>query len=161
MGKYAKPSPIARLFKKNKAPAADAESPPDYGTDAFLARFDAGMQEFRNSDTADSSQFYDEKQVTPTQGLFLVLSVRFLLYAVAEEIRANVVYVDELRRDGSLTRKRLVYPKWKVIRKALSMILHPKSSEDVAQGGFGSEESDIFTRNYTGRANRIPPFCLF
>jgi hypothetical protein len=157
MGKYAKPSPIARLFKKTKAPATDAENPPDYGTDAFLARFDAGMQEFRNADTAEWSQFYDEKQVTPTQGLFLVLSVRFLLFAVAEEIRVNVVYVDELRRDGSLTRKRFVYPKWKVIRKAFAMILHPKSSEDVAEAGFGSEENDIFTRNYTGRTNRKPP----
>jgi hypothetical protein len=156
MGKYAKPSPIARLFKKSKAPAADAEQPTDYGTDNFLARFDAGMQEFRNADTAELSQFYDEKQITPTRGLFLVLSVRFLLYAVAEEIRVSVVYVDELRRDGSLTKKRLIFPKWKVIVKALGRLLDPRSSEDVAQAGFGSEESDIFTRNYTGRANRNP-----
>ena len=163
MGQFAKPSPIARLFKKSKAPAADAERPTDLGTDAFLSRFDAGMNEFKNADTAELDQFYDEKRVTPTQGLFLVLSVRFLLYAVAEEIRASVVYVDELRRDGSLTKKRLIYPKWKVIRKTLSRLLHPKASEDVAEAGFGSEGNDIFTKNYTGRVNRNPPSrsCTF
>ena len=157
MGKYAKPSPLTRLFKKSKAPTGDDEQAADLGTDSFLIRFDAGLEEFQHADTAELTQFYDEKQVRPTQGLFLVLSVKFLLFAVAQEIRSSVVYVDQLRNDGSLTRKRLVLPKMNFVWKALRQLFRPHGAEDVAGEGFGSEETDIITKNYTGRRKRNPP----
>ena len=154
MGKYAKPSPLIRVFKKSKASVEDDEQAADLGTDSFLMRFDAGIEEFQNVDTAELAQFYDEKEIRPTQGLFLILSVKFLLLAVAQEIRSSVVYVDQLRNDGSLTRKRLTFPKMKVVWKALARLFHPHDAEDVAGQGFGSEETDIITKNYTGRTKR-------
>jgi hypothetical protein len=157
MGKYAKPSPLARLFHKSKAPTADDEQATDLGTDGFLTCFDAGLQEFQGTDTAELAQFYDEKQARPTQGLFLVLSVKFVLYAVAQEIRESVVYVDQLRTDGSLTKKHFIFPKFKVVWKALSRSFHPRGAEDVAGQGFASEENDIITENYTGRTKRTCP----
>jgi hypothetical protein len=160
LGNYTKPSPLARLFKKSSVPAPDDENAQDIGTDAFLSRFDAGLDKFKSLRTENLAQFYDEKQVRPTQGLFLVLSVEFLLFAVAQEIRALILYVDGLRNEGSLTRKRFIFPKMKVFRKALERIFHPHGAEDLSGDGYGAEDGDVYTKNFTGRANRILFFIL-
>ena len=156
LGKYAPPSIFARLFKKKGSTPADNETAQDFGTTAFITRFDAGLERFKGQRGVNLAQFYDEKQTRPTQGLFLVLSVEFLLFAVAQEIRSLVVFVDGLRNDGSLTRKRLVYPRWKTFQKALERIFHSRGTEDVVEERYGAEEGDVFTPNYTGRINRTP-----
>ena len=156
LGKYAPPSIFARLFKKKGPTPGDNETAQDFGTTAFITRFDAGLERFKGQRGVNLAQFYDEKQTRPTQGLFLVLSVEFLLFAVAQEIRSLVVFVDGLRNDGSLTRKRLVYPRWKTFQKALERIFHSRGTEDVVEERYGAEEGDVFTPNYTGRINRTP-----
>ena len=155
LGKYTKPSRFARLFKKSKTPSADDETVRDLGTDAFLARFDVGLDTFRGLRTNNLAQFYDVKQVKPTQGLFLVLSVEFLLFAVAQQIRALILFVDNLRVDGSLTRRRLVFPKAKTFRKGFGSLFHSRGVEDVVGGEYGGEEGDIYTKSFTGRTKRI------
>ena len=159
LGKYAKPSLFTRLFKKSHPPTADDETVRDIGTDAFLARFDAGLDTFKDLRKNSLPQFYDAKQVTPTQGLFLVLSVEFLLFAVAQEIRELILFVDNLRLDGSLTRKRLVFPKMKTLRKALKKLFHSPGAEDVVGKEYGGEEGDVYTKNFTGRTKRTTPFA--
>jgi len=153
LGKFAPPSPLARLFKKTSG-ATDSETAQDIGTAAFITRFDAGLERFRDQRGVNLAQFYDEKKVRPTQGLFLVLSVEFLLYAVAQEIRSLILFVDDLRNDGTLTRKRLVYPRWKTFQKAFKNLFRSQGTEDVVEEGYGAEEGDFFTANYTGRKNR-------
>lgn len=155
LGKYAKPSPIARLFKKSAAPVTDDENAQDIGTNAFITRFDAGIESFMVQRTHGLAQFYDEKQTTPTLGLFLVLSIEFLLYAVAQEIRSLILFVDGLRRDGFLTRKRFVFPKLRAFRKAMVKLFQPRHSEEVVAEGYGAHEGDVYTSNYTGRVKRF------
>lgn len=158
MGKYAKPSFLSRLFGKKKAKEGDAESASDLGTAAFITRFDEGVALFRSQRGENLAQFYDEAQVTPTQGLFLVLSVGFLLLAVAQEIRALIVFVDQLRDSGELTKKRFIVPKVKVIRKAFEKLFERGgNAEDVGGDGFGAEDGDVYTKHYTGRVNRTTP----
>ena len=164
MGKYAKPSFLSRLFGKKKAKEGDAESASDLGTAAFITRFDEGVALFRSQRGENLAQFYDEAQVTPTQGLFLVLSVGFLLLAVAQEIRALIVFVDQLRDSGELTKKRFIVPKVKVIRKAFEKLFERGgNAEDVGGDGYGAEDGDIYTKHYTGRVNRTThlPSILF
>lgn len=158
LGKYAKPPPFARLFKKSQPPRADDETAQDIGTDAFVARFDAGLDKFKDLRTNDLAQFYDAKQVKPTQGLFLVLSVEFLLFAVAQEIRVLISFVDNLRLNGSLSRKRLVFPKMKTFWKALKRLLYSPGAEDVVGKEYGGEEGDVYTKNFTGRTKRTALF---
>lgn len=159
LGKYATPSPLARLFKKKSSATTDNETVQDIGTTAFITRFDAGLDHFKAQRGVNLAQFYDEKQIRPTQGLFLVLSVEFLLLAVAQEIRSLILFIDDLRNDDSLTRKRFVYPRWKTFQKGLRKVFHPRGTEDVVAEGYGTEEGDIFTPNYTGRKNRNPLLC--
>jgi hypothetical protein len=154
LGKYTPPSIFVKLFKKKSSPPADNETAQDIGTNAFITRFDAGLDRFKGQRGGNLAQFYDEKQIRPTQGLFLVLSVEFLLFAVAQEIRTLVVFVDDLRNSGSLTRKRFVYPRWKTFHNALERVFHSRGTEDLAEEGYGAEEGDVFTSNYTGRKNR-------
>jgi hypothetical protein len=154
LGKYEKPSPFARLFKKTHASPADDEAVRDIGTDAFIARFDAGLEIFKGLRTNNLAQFYDAKQVNPTQGLFLVLSAEFLLFAVAQEIRALILFVENLRADGSLTRKRFVFPKMKTFRKAFGRLFHSRGAEDVIGEEYGGEGGDIYTKSFTGRTKR-------
>lgn len=154
MGKYTKPSPLARMFKKSSNAATDDENAQDIGTDSFIARFDAGLETFKEVRTNNLAQFYDEKQIRPTQGLFLVLSVEFLLFAVAQEIRALIVFVDNLRTEGALTRKIFVFPKMKVFRKAITRIFHSRGAEDVVGEGYGAEDGDVYTSQFTGRTKR-------
>ena len=154
MGKYAKPSPLARLFSKKASTRPDHERAQDLGTDAFLSRFDSGLEKFVKQRTNNLAQFFDEKRRTPTQGLFLVLFVEFLLYAVTNEIRGLIVFVDNMRNDGSLTRKRFIIPKMKVIQKAFTKVFHSRRPEDVSAEGYGVEESDVYTNSYTVRTNR-------
>ena len=142
MGKYTNPSPLLRLFSKQAPATQDSEQNKDIGTDAFLIRFDACVDKFNAQRTDNLAQFYDEKQVKPTQGLFLVLFVDFLLTAIAQEIRGLVVFVDCLRRDGSLTRKRFVYPKMKVLRKSFAKVLNVRTAEEISGEGFLEQGGD-------------------
>jgi hypothetical protein len=157
LGKYTKPSPLARVFSKKPNTIVDDESAKDIGTDAFLTRFDAGLEQFRAGRTNNLDQFYDKKGVLPSQGLFLVLFVEFLLFAVAEEIRVLVIFVDRLRVEGSITRKHFIFPKMRVLRKAIRKIFQSRGAEDVASNPYGAEEGDVFTSHFTGRTKRTPP----
>ena len=149
LGKHAKPSPLVRLFSTKSNPATDDERAQDIGTDAFLQRFDAGVESFQSQRTKNLDQFYDVKRVVPSQGLFLVLFVEFLLMAVAQEIRTLIVFVDGLRAQGAITRKLFIVPKMKVLRKALQTIFNSRGSQDIVSEGYGDAE------NFTGRVNRI------
>jgi Fusaric acid resistance protein-like len=154
MGKYAKPSLLSRLFSKKPSSSTDDEIGQDLGTDAFLIRFDTGVEAFKAHRTDNLDEFYDEKRTKPSQGLFIILFVEFLMMAVAQEIRELIVFVDNLRVAGELTRKRLIYPKMKVFRKALIKLFHVRRTEDIAGAGFGGEDGDVYTEDFTGRVNR-------
>ena len=158
LGKYAKPSAISRLLSKKPATAADDETT-DIGKDAFLARFDAGLDAFKGQRTLNLAQFYDDNQANPSESLFLVLYIEFLLFSVAQEIRALILFVDNLRNTGAITHKVFIYPKMKIIRKGLTRIFSARVAEDVAGEGYGAEEGDIYTKNFNGRVNRIWPVC--
>jgi len=153
LGKYAKPSPIARLFSRKPSVATDDEDAQDYGTDAFIKRFDVGLETFKDQRAMNLEQFYDEEQVKPSRGLFLVLFVEFLLYATAQEIRGLILFTDELRTSGTLTRKRLVLPRVKWIRKSLTKLFGGDGPEAIVGQGYGSDEGDVFS-TFTGRVNR-------
>lgn len=151
MGKYAKPSALSRMFGKKGAPL-DNESASDLGTDAFVNRFDAGFEAFRAQKPDGLEQFFDASQRIPSQGLFLALFVEFLLFATAKEIRNLIVYVDNLRSTGGLSRKKLRFPKSKAIRKLLARVFRARKTEDVASEGFGAEDRDVYTSPaFTGR----------
>jgi hypothetical protein len=139
MGKNATPSLLSRFFKKSKAPGTD-EGTGDVGTAAFISRFDAGLEEF--SKTREFSQFYKE-QSAPTQAIFLCLYVRGLQLAVAREIRALIIYVDQLLNGGSLGRKRLSFPKTKIILKTHQFSFSPRVAEETAGLGFSRAENNI------------------
>lgn len=160
LGKYTRPSPVARMFKKASAVATDNENAQDIGTESFIVRFDAGLKTFKSLRTKNLAQFYDEKQVRPTQGLFLVLSVEFILLAVAEEIRSLVLFVDNLRTDGSLTRKLFVFPQMKVLRKSIAKIFRSRGAEDVVGEKYGAEDGDVYTSKFTGRTKRTSSLLL-
>jgi hypothetical protein len=157
MGKYAKPSALGRMFGKKAAPL-DNETASDLGTDTFVNRFDAGFEAFRAQKLDGLEQFFDEKRRIPSQGLFLVLFVEFLLFATAEEIRTLIVFVDNLRTTGELSTSRLRFPKFKAIRKSLARVFHARNTEDVGGEGFGAEDGDVYTSPpFTGRVQRTPP----
>ena len=156
LGKYVTPSLLTRIFKKKSSTPSDDETAQDIGTNAFITRFDSGLDRFKAQRGINLAQFYDEKQIRPTQALFVVLSLEFLLYAVAQEIRTLILFVDDLRNDGALTRKRLVYPSWKTLQKAFKKFFQFGGTEDIVEEGYGTEEGDVFTPNYTFRKNRIP-----
>jgi hypothetical protein len=153
LGKYAKPSIFTRLFSKKQNCPSDNENASDIGTEAFLVRFDAGLAKFAAQRTENFSQFYDEAGSRPTQGLFLVLCLQFLLHSVADDLHILILYVDDLKSDGHLSRKRFVYPKMKTLRKVVSKIFHHDSDE--VQDGFATEEGDIYTTKFSTRTNRI------
>jgi hypothetical protein len=153
LGVYTPPSPLSRLFKKPK-PKADDENATDIGTNAFLGRFDAGVDTFRAQKTNHLDQFYDKNHTVPSQGLFLVLFVEFLILAVAAEIRSVVTFVDELKAQGAVDRKMFIVPKMKVLRKALGQIFKTRGTEELGGDGYGGEEGDVYAENFTGRVNR-------
>jgi hypothetical protein len=155
LGKYAKPSIFARLLSKKPAATTDGESATDIGKEGFLARFDTGLDAFKGQQTENLAQFYDDNQANPSESLFVVLYIEFLLFAVAQEIRTLILFVDNLRTTGAMTHKVLVYPKMRVLRKALTRIFKARAAEDVAGEGYGAEEGDIYTKNFNGRVNRI------
>jgi hypothetical protein len=156
LGAYTPPSPLSRLFKKPK-PKADDENATDIGTDAFLGRFDAGVDAFRAQKTNNLDQFYDKNHIVPSQGLFIVLFVEFLLLAVAGEIRSVITFVDELKAQGAIDRKMFIVPKMKVLRKAFGQIFKTRGTEELGGDGYGGEEGDVYAENFTGRVNRNSP----
>jgi hypothetical protein len=151
LGKYAKPLPF---FGKKSSAGSDPEAKTDLGTDAFLVRFDGEVAKFKTHRTDNLEVFFEENRVTPTLGLFIVLYVQFLMLAVAAEVRTLIVFVDGLRTSGDLTRKRFVFPKVKVTRKAAGRLFSAIGSEDIAGEGFGAESGDVFTSGFTMRTNR-------
>jgi hypothetical protein len=157
MGKYAKPSALSRIFGKKPVPSDD-ETASDLGTDTFVNRFDNDIQAFKARKLDGLEQFFDETRCIPGQTLFLILSVEFLLLATAEEIRNLIVFVDNLRTTGELSRSRLRLPKLKAIRKSLGKVFHARKTEDVGGQGFGAEDGDVYTSPaFTGRVQRTPP----
>ena len=156
MGKYAKPSRLNIFFGKKVVPRDD-ENATDIGTDTFVNRFDAGVQAFRGQKLDCLDQFFDEKGTIPSQSLFLVLFVEFLLFATAEEIRNLIVYVDNLRNTGELTRNNFRFPKLKHFRKSLARVFHARNAEDLGGEGFGAEDGDVYTSPaFSGRTQRYP-----
>jgi hypothetical protein len=155
LGTYAKRSAFARLLSKKPATTVDDESATDVGKDAFLARFDAGLDAFKGQRIENLAQFSDDNQTNPSESLFVVLYVEFLLFAVVQEIRALILFVDNLRNTGAMTHKVFVYPKMRVLRKALTRIFKARAAEDVAGEGYGAEDGDIYTKSFNGRVNRI------
>ena len=148
LGAYAKPSSLRRLSAKKSKTAPDKENANDIGTDAFLPRFDSGLDVFRNQSTDNLGHFYNEKHAVPSQGIFFVLFLELLLMAVAKEIRSVILFVDKLRVEGTMARKRFIFPNMKVFHKALGKVFHPQ----IDSQGYG----DVFPQSYTGRVKRIP-----
>ena len=135
----------------------DDESASDIGTDTFVNRFDAGIQAFGAQKLDGLDQFFDEKWAIPSQSLFLVLFVEFLLFATVEEIRNLIVYVDNLRNTGELKRSIFRFPKLKHFRKSLARVFHARKAEDLGGEGFGAEDGDVYTSPaFTGRTQRYP-----
>ena len=147
MGKYSK-----KFMKKKRG--HDDENPSDIGTSAFIARYDTGLETFQGKRTNDLAQFYNDSQ-SPSQGLFLVLFVQFLLYAVAQEIRTLIVHVDNIRESGSLTKKRIILPRFRSFWKGIIRIFHVRKAEDVAEAERASEDGDVYyAKSFTGRVKR-------
>jgi hypothetical protein len=144
LGAYAKLSPLRRLFAKK--PKRTPENANDIGTDEFLPRFDSGLDVFRNQSADNLGHFYN-KPAVPSQGIFFVLFLDLLLLAVAQEIRSVILFVDSLRVEGAMDRKRFIFPKMKIFHKALSRAFHPQVG--------GQRYEDVSSHSYTGRVKRI------
>lgn len=155
LGKYSKPSISGRLFKKSRFPTLDDESGHDIGTDAFITRFDLGLEKFMELRKQNLTQFYDATQDRTSQSLFIVLSTETFLFGVAQKIRELILFVDKLRADGSITHKRFVYPDMKTFRKVFPRVFHSRRAEDLPCEEYGGEEGDVYAKVSTYRSNRI------
>jgi len=132
LGKYAKRSHLK--LKKRKI-TSDNENIKDIGTDAFLLRFDSALDVLRRQST---THLYYEKDAVPSQGIFFVLFLESLSLAVAQEIRSLILFVDYLRVEGTIARKRFIFPKIEIRQRP----------------------GDVPPQSYTRRVKRDPPIRL-
>jgi hypothetical protein len=144
LDKYAKHSSIRQLFSKLKS----GESPsPVYLNPDFISHFNSRLEAFWEGRTNGLAEFYDENTHRPSHLVFIVVFNKFLLCAVAQEIRSLLLLVDTLRSQGSLTRKRVVFPKLSSPHKTFLKFFHKRT--DI---GWDISEPLEF-----GRAKRIYP----
>ena len=147
LGKYEKHSAIKRLFSKSKRREILS---PSYLNPDFVSHFNSGLQAFWEGRTDGLSEFYDEKTDTPSHLVFIVIFNKFLLCAVAQEIGSLILLVDSLRSQGSLTRKRIIFPKLGYPHKTIVRFFRKRT-------GIGC---DICEPLEFGRAKRIRPETL-
>jgi hypothetical protein len=148
LGAYAKPHPLRQLFTKKPKDTPDQENVSDIGTDAFLPRFDSGLDVFRNQSADNFGHFYNEKHGVLSQSILFVLFLELLLLAIAQEIRSVILFVDNLHAEGAMTRKRFIFPNTNVFHRALGMIFHPQIT--------CQRYREASPQSYTGRVKRIP-----
>jgi hypothetical protein len=85
----------------------------------FISRFNAGLETFWERRTEGLTDFYDDKTRTPSHVAFIVIFNKFLLHAVAEEIRRSILLADSFRSQGMFAHRRLVFPKLGYLREAI------------------------------------------
>ena len=102
------------------------------------------MEAFSRNKADGFDQFYDEKTGKPRYAFFIAVFAEFLLYAIAQEIRALIGLVNGIYRQGDL-----ILPKFRGIRRTI-------------QGFFkwdvyvGESPADTDMTPSSPRPNRIP-----
>ena len=144
LGEYAKRSTIRRLFSRSKGWRSRG---PSHSNPDFLTHFNSGLEAFWEGRTDGLDELYDEKTHTPSHLVFIVVFNKFLLCAVAQEIHSLILLVNSLSSQGSLTRRRIIFPKFVYPHTVIVKFFRKRTGLGV----------DICEPLSFGRAKRIRP----
>ena len=77
------------------------------------------------------------RQKENQQQLYLVLYVEYLTYSIGRSILEMVRYSDGKVADGTMTKKRMIFPGWKRIHKWIKRVFDPEDTGGTDDGGIG------------------------
>ena len=144
-GWYRKKSMAERLFLKPKI----KRDPPCMRPD-FLSEFTSGVETFWQGRTEGLEEFNDEETNRPSHVVFIVIFNKFMCYAVAQEVRNLILLVDSLPSQGTLTRNRILIPKFRNVGKRVLDFFRKRTS--LGAGTYEPLEG-------FGRAKRTVEIC--
>ena len=121
----------------------------------------------------DPSQHYslkDLQNMTETvtqrhnqQQLYLILYIEYLTHSMGKAILRLAQYADERVADGTMTRKRLIFPGLRKIAKLFQNVLTEENSDGVSHMGDGPGANIYLGGSFKARKNpeHLPPSGLF
>jgi Putative ER transporter, 6TM, N-terminal len=91
-------------------------------------------QHYSLKDDTASAYF---RQKESQQQLQLVLYVEYLTYSIGQSILEMVRYSDSKIADGTMAKKRVIFPGWKRIHKWIRGVFEPKDTDGTEDGEMG------------------------